>query len=197
MALCVVCGAEARAEEVRSDPQANAALAATLGGDHNQLRRDDLLTRFLVAPRREPRKRRKTLDLTPLVERAIVYVRDLGVPLVEQRDKKGSPIAVSASFSVGEDMPAIKLHLGDVAPEPFGAFFPGRKGFRWSVIYPVRNLTLRLEAGEDSEFGNVGIAGVQWVHPNQHIAAGIGMPVKMSNSDGAIGAIFQFRLKWN
>jgi len=193
LALFVWVGGVA-AEPLPPDLRDSAALAVGLGAQQVGLRQDGLLGRLLAAPGAERRKR-QTVDLSPLAEAAIRCVRGWGVPLVEQRNAKGSPVAVSARFSPAEDMPALNLHIGGGGPEPFGAFFPREKGFRLSITYPVRRFTLRVEAGEDSEFGNVAIAGLQWVHPNQRFAVGFGMPVRMSNSDGAIGAVLQVRLK--
>ena len=56
------------------------------------LRRDEMLTRLLASPAEKRNRRRKTLDLTPLAEFAIGYVRGLGVPLIERRNAKGSPL---------------------------------------------------------------------------------------------------------
>ncbi len=163
--------------------------------DPDQVRDQQFLALLMRSDTYRPRRKRKTLDLTPVVETAIDYVQGLGVPLVEHRDEKGKrPIAVSAQFSVGEGMPDVRLHLGDRAAEPMGAFYPAEKGLRWSIVYPVKNVTLRLEGGDDSEFGSLAVAGFHWVHPNQRFAAGVGLPMKLDNSDSNFGAIFQFRM---
>ncbi len=163
--------------------------------DWREVREQHFLAVLMAGPQTAPRKKRKSLDLTPLAEKAIAYVQSLGVPLVEHRDEDGKrPIAVSAQFSLAEDSPDVKLHLGDRPAEPMGAFYPPEKGFRFSVVYPVKNLTVRLEAGDDSEFGSLAVAGLSWVHPSKRLAAGVGLPVKLDNSDSDFGAIFQLRM---
>ncbi|MGH7787710.1 MAG: hypothetical protein ACRERC_12630 [Candidatus Binatia bacterium] len=136
------------------------------------------------------------LDLSPLADQFLRYLQDNGLPLQEQRDAKGrGPIGVTAAFNVSEDLPAIGFHIGDRPIEPLGAFYSPEKGFRCAVVWPIDPFTLRLEGGEDSEFGYFGIAGVQWIHPTLPIAAGVGVPMNLRDADGDIGVIFQFRMK--
>lgn len=157
----------------------------------------DLGNLALLAPLDEmrPRRRRARLDLSPFAHEILNFLRAHGLPLEEQRDEHGKgPVGVYADVSVGEDLPAVSFHLGDRPIEPLGAFYPGKKGFRCAVVWPIERFTLRIEGGEDSEFGYFGIAGVQWVHPRWPFAAGIGVPVNLRDADGDIGVIFQFRM---
>ena len=164
--------------------------------DWREVREQQFLASMMAGPEIVPRKKKKSLDLTPLADWAIGYVQNLGVPLVEHRDEGGErPIAVSAHFSLAEDSPDVRLHLGDRPAEPMGAFYPPEKGFRFSVSYPINDLSLRLEAGDDSEFGSLAVGGLSWVHPNKRLAAGVGLPIKLDNSDSDFGAIFQIRMK--
>jgi len=164
--------------------------------DPDQMRQQHMLAALMGASQIRPRKKRRSLDLTPLAELAIGYAQGLGLPLIEHRDAKGRrPVAVSASFAIADDMPDVKFHLGDRPAEPMGAFYPSKKGFRFSVVYPIKNLTLRLDAGDDSEFGSAAVMGLSWVHPSKKFAAGFGLPVKRKNAESDFGAIFQFRMK--
>ncbi len=188
---------------VLAEPPGSQALLSDSDADQfNQLVRErgdlqqqEFLAHLLSAARLLPRKKkRRSLDLTPLANMAIAYLKESGVPIVEQRDKKNRPIAVSAQFSIAGDVPDVKLHLGDRPAEPLGAFYPSKKGFRFSVVYPMDNLSLRLEGGDDSEFGSLAVAGLSWVHPSKRFAAGLGLPVKLKHAEGDFGAIFQFRM---
>jgi hypothetical protein len=58
----------------------------------------------------------------------------------------------------------------------------------------VSRYTLRLEAGEDSELGYFGIAGVQWVDPHRPLAIGIGVPMNLRNANGGVGLVLQLRM---
>jgi hypothetical protein len=139
---------------------------------------------------------RLDVDLSPLLVVVASFLRDHGIAAVEHRHaKKKDPVAVSASFDVGASLPALRVQFGDRSPEPFGAFYSGNKGIRWALIWPVRRMTLRIEGGQDSEFGYFGIAGAQWVHPKQPIAVGFGVPMNLRNARGDIGVIAQFRMK--
>ena len=53
---------------------------------------------------------------------------------------------------------------------------------------------MRLEAGEDSELGYYGIAGVQWVDPHRPLAIGIGVPINLRSADGGVGLVVQLRM---
>lgn len=139
---------------------------------------------------------RTRLDLSPLAAGILGLIREQGVPLRAQRDEKGrGPIGVMAAFSVGRDMPAVSFHLGDRPIEPLGAFYSGERGFRCALVWPIDRFTLRLEGGEDSEFGYFGIAGVQWLDAKRRIAIGAGVPMNLRNAEGDIGAIMQLRLR--
>jgi FMN phosphatase YigB (HAD superfamily) len=142
--------------------------------------------------RRAPRAR---LDLSPALDEIFRFFHRHGLPLQPQRDEDGDgPIGVYADFSVGRDMPAVSFHLGDRPIEPLGAFYSNERGFRCAVVWPVKRVTLRLEGGEDSEFGYYGIAGVQWVHPSIPLALGIGLPMNLRDADGDVGFIVQMRM---
>jgi hypothetical protein len=139
---------------------------------------------------------RTRLDLSPLAAGILGLIREHGVPLREQRDEKGNgPIGVMAAFSVGRDVPAVSFHLGDRPIEPLGAFYSGDRGFRCALVWPIERFTLRLEGGEDSEFGYYGIAGVQWMDAKRRLAIGAGIPMNLRDADGDVGAILQLRLR--
>jgi hypothetical protein len=189
----------ARADErssIRNFGKADGGIPEVLAPD-TAIEREQRLLAALVGPRSAgERRRRKKLDLTPLVERAVQYLQGTGLPLIEHRDEqKDGRIAFSASFSISENSPDITLSVGKRSIEPFGAFFPDKKGLRWSIVCPVSNLTFRVEGGDDSEFGSIAIAGFQWIDSSRRMAVGFGLPVKLDNSDSDFGAIFQFRLK--
>lgn len=165
--------------------------------DWREVRDRQFLAGMLALPQDRRRDQRRSLDLTPLAEMAIGYVRGFGIPLEEHRDADGKrPIAVSAQFAVAENMPNVQFHLGDRAADPIGAFYPPERGFRFSIAYPMRSFSLRVEGGDDSEFGSLAVAGMSWVHPNRRMAAGLGLPMRLRNSDGDFGAIFQFRFNF-
>jgi hypothetical protein len=167
-----------------------------LARDRPQLQGEQFLVRMLSATRMVPKKTKQVrkLDLTPLADIAIAYLKDKGLPLEEERDEKKRPIAVSAEFAVGQDVPSVKFHLGDRPNEAIAAFYPPEKGIRFSVVYPLEHWSLRFEGGEDSEFGSLAVAGVTWVHPSKRYAAGFGLPMRMKHASGDFGAIFQFRV---
>jgi hypothetical protein len=136
------------------------------------------------------------LDLSPLAAGVLSLIREQGVPLREQRDAEGRGlIGVMAAVDVGPDLPALSFHLGDRPIEPLGAFYSGARGFRGAVVWPIDRFTLRLEGGEDSEFGYYGIAGLQWLHPRQHLAIGAGVPMNLRNAGGDVGVVLQLRLR--
>jgi hypothetical protein len=136
------------------------------------------------------------LDLSPVLRVFAAFLRDHGVTAVEHRAKKSDdPVAVSASFDVAQNLPALRVQIGDKSPEPFGAFYSGNKGIRWALIWPVSRFSLRIEGGQDSEFGYFGIAGMQWVDPKRPIAFGFGVPMNLRNARGGVGIIAQFRMR--
>lgn len=169
-----------------------------LARDRPELQGEQFLVRMLSATRMVPRRTKKVrkLDLTPLAEMAIAYFKEKGLRVEEERDEKKRPIAISAEFAVGQDVPNVKFHLGDRPNEAIGAFYPPEKGLRFSVVYPMEHWSLRFEGGEDSEFGSLAVAGVTWVHPSKRYAAGFGLPMRMKHAAGDFGAIFQFRMNW-
>jgi hypothetical protein len=91
----------------------------------------------------------------------------------------------------------VNFHLADRCPEALAAFYSSGRGLSWAFIWPSDRFTLRLEGGSRSEFGSYAIAGAQWNHPRLPFAIGIGVPVRMKNADGLIGAILQVRAKLN
>jgi hypothetical protein len=148
-----------------------------------------------AAGTRTGRAGRPQLDVSPVIEEIFGFLHRHGVPLQEQRDENGrGPIGVYGDFRVGNGMPAVSFNLGDRPIEPLGAFYTNDRGFRCAVVWPVSRFTLRLEAGEDSEFGYYGIAGVQWLHPHRPLAIGIGVPMNLRNAEGGVGFIVQLRM---
>jgi hypothetical protein len=148
-------------------------------------------------PRRGDRLRRRPgVDVSPALDAVFGFFNHHGVPLREQRDDSGgSLVGVQAAFSVGRDLPAVNFNLGDRPVEPLGAFYSAERGFRCAVVWPIERFTLRLEGGEDSEFGYYGIAGVQWLHPRLPLAIGAGIPMNLRDANGDVGVIVQFRMR--
>jgi hypothetical protein len=141
----------------------------------------------------EPHRLR--LDISPLLDGMTDFLRRNGVPVERQRDTgQGHTLGVTASFRVREDLPAMTFELSDHSVEPFGAFY-GNEGFRAGLVMPVGRFTLRVEGGEDSEFGAYGIAGAQWKHATRPLAVGLGLPIHMRNADGIVGLLLQVRAK--
>jgi hypothetical protein len=133
-----------------------------------------------------------TLDVGPILDRFSGFLRGRGIPVKQHRESPhGDTLALSAAFKVRESLPAVSVMLGDHSPET-EAFY-GREGFRCALIMPVRSITFRLEAGEDSEFGAFGIAGAQWVDTEKRLAIGIGIPVRLRHAHGALGILLQVR----
>jgi hypothetical protein len=150
---------------------------------------------FTTPEGRRPEALRGEIDVSPFIDEVFGFFHRHGLPLQPQNDDDGTgPIGIYGNFSIGRDMPAVSFHLGDKPIEPLGAFYSSERGFRCSVVFPIKRFTLRLEAGEDSEFGYYGIAGVQWVHPTKPIAIGFGLPMNLQNAEGDIGLILQFRM---
>jgi hypothetical protein len=150
---------------------------------------------FTAPDGRGPEALRGEIDVSPFIDEVFGFFHRHGLPLQPQNDDDGTgPIGIYGNFSIGRDMPAVSFHLGDKPIEPLGAFYSSERGFRCSVVFPIKRFTLRLEAGEDSEFGYYGIAGVQWVHPTKPIAIGFGLPMNLQNAEGDIGLILQFRM---
>jgi hypothetical protein len=160
-------------------------------------RLDELALDDEGAPRRGSRLRlRQGIDVSPAIDAIFGFFNQHGLPLREQRDEEGNgPVGVLASFGVGHDLPAVNFNLGDRSVEPLGAFYSAERGFRCAVVWPVERFTLRLEGGEDSEFGYYGIAGMQWVHPRLPLALGMGVPMNLRDAKGDVGVILQFRMR--
>ena len=157
-----------------------------------------LLTSLLspsVAPQAQVRTR-SSVDLGPVVNGALAFVQKHGFPLQFDPELSGeNGFVFSAAFQFDPTMPPMQLHIGDGGP--LDAFYANEGGFRlalgWTLPW-AKQLALNLAAGEDSEFGNWAIAGVQWRDPKRPLAIGIGMPVALSNADGDIGVICQLRM---
>jgi len=172
--------------------------ATQLLNDTIALPRYTLLAAILGPPRsvRLRTRRNLRLEITPLVDGLVDFIREAGVPVKPIRSSSAErPLGISASFKMGEDMPAISFYARDCSPELFGAFYPVRSGVTWAVMLPVQRFTLRLQGGNDSEFGYFAIAGVEWRHRARPLAAGIGFPINLRNAAGDIGVVFQLRMK--
>lgn len=148
-----------------------------------------------IVPRRTEHFR---LDAEPLLNNVIDILQDLGIPLRQHHDPHGlRAIGVAASFRVGAAYPAVNFHLADRCPDTLTAFYRGGRGLSWAFVWPIDYFTLRLEGGDDSEFGSYAIGGAQWNHPTLPFAVGIGIPLHMKHADGLVGAILQIRAKLN
>lgn len=136
------------------------------------------------------------VDLGPLVDEVTGFLRAHGFPLHHDRQLSGDHgIVFSAAFRVDDTLPAMQFHIGDRGP--LDAFYANDNGFRWALRWPIAaasQFALHLGGGENSEFGNWAIIGVQWHHPRRPLAIGIGMPIALSNSDGPVGLICQIRM---
>jgi hypothetical protein len=144
-----------------------------------------------------PRHQRYHLDVNPLLDSMLALVRDVGIPLRDYREEKdGELIGVSASFRVSERLPAVRFHIGEHAPEPLGAFYSTKSDVNWAFSIPLRRqLTMRIEGGDQSEFGYYAIAGLQWRDPARPIAVGMGVPILMRDAEGSVGVIIQYRME--
>lgn len=161
-------------------------------GGAERARRDVLLDSFRLSG---GERRKSGLDLSPILIGFTQFLRDHGIPLRTEHDRKGDDaIGVSASFSLRRDLPAIRFEAGDPV-DSFGAFYA--EGFRCAFVWPVRAFSLRLEAGEDSDLGYFAVAGTQWTHPERPLAFGIGIPMNLRDAEGAVGLVAQFRMKLN
>jgi hypothetical protein len=150
---------------------------------------------FMDPGARQPEAVRREVDLSPALDEIFGFLHRHGLPLQEQLDEDGDgPIGVYANFSVGHDMPAVSFHLGDRPLEPIGAFYSSDRGFHCALVWPVRRFTLRLEGGEDSEFGYYAIAGLQWLDPRRPLAIGIGIPMNLRDARGDVGFVVQLRM---
>src|SRR5512139_799661 len=106
--------------------------------------------------------KRYRLNVAPLFDDFVSLVRDAGIPLKAVHDPRNARrLGVSASFNLGEGLPALTVHAGKAVPELFGAFSAGHS-FSWGAVWPIHQFTLRLEGGNHSEFGYFAIAGAQW-----------------------------------
>jgi hypothetical protein len=199
---CIAWSSCCAAPALAVDINATAAPVPLLEASRDLLRAErpfsgrDLGAAAMMSPTaRRPEPVRAEVDVSPAIDEIFGFFHRHGLPLQPQKDENGSgPIGVYAHFSVGRDVPAVSFHLGDRPLEPLGAFYSNERGFRCAVVWPVKGVTLRLEGGEDSEFGYYGIAGVQWMHPRRPLAIGIGLPMNLQNAEGDVGLIFQFRM---
>jgi hypothetical protein len=177
-------------ETAAGDPyqEARVLFSDQLGGR----RRDALVESFFLAGRGG---QARGLDLSPMLVGFTQFLRQHGIPLRTEHDHRSNDaIGVSASFSIRRDLPAVRFEAGDPI-ESFGAFYA--QGFRCAFVWPVRNLSLRLEAGEDSELGYFAVAGTQWEHRKRPLALGFGIPMNLRDARGDVGLILQLRMKLN
>lgn len=166
-------------------------------GGRRTYRPEDLALRDIGPPvRRDRLHQRLGIDASLVVDSVLGFFRRRGVPLRRQHDERGGGlVGVRAAFAVGRDLPPLSFNLGDRPVEPLGAFYSARRGFRCAVVWPVERFTLRLEGGEDSEFGYFGIVGVQWLSQRLPLAIGVGVPMNLRDAEGDIGAIVQLRMR--
>ena len=137
------------------------------------------------------------LDVAPLFDDFVALIRDAGIPLrAVQVPGSERRLGVSASFNLGEGLPALAFHVGQSMPELFGAFSTAHS-FSWGAIWPMHQFTLRLEGGSHSEFGYFAIAGAQWSAASRPLAIGIGVPIALRNANGQTGVLVQFRMKFH
>jgi hypothetical protein len=148
-----------------------------------------------IVPRRAHRYR---INAEPLLVNFLDFLNEVGIPLRQHHDPRGlRAIGIAASFRIGAEYPAVNFHLADRCPEPLNAFYRGGRGLSWAFVWPIDQFAVRLEGGDDSEFGSFAIAGTQWNHPRLPLALGLGIPVHMKHADGIVGLIFQVRAKLN
>lgn len=154
------------------------------------------LARFAMrAPLGEPPPSRYRLDVAPLIDEAVAFLRSQGIPLRNESDRPGvDGVLVSASFRVRDDLPAIGFHAGSENPDPRDAFYARESDASVAFILPFDEFQFRIEGGDDSNFGYYGIGGVQWQPRGKGLVAGIGVPVRLRNAKGDAGVVFQVRL---
>jgi hypothetical protein len=137
-----------------------------------------------------------SVDLAPVLDGILGVLHDHGIPLRHDRELSGEHgIVFTASFQLDPTLPPMQMHIGDSGP--LDAFYADDGGFRFALAWAIpraRQLALHVGAGEDSEFGNWAIAGIQWRHPSLPLAVGLGMPVALSNADGPVGVVCQLRM---
>lgn len=203
IAVAIICASAGAAEELPTPAQPPPVVVPLteesrllLNGERTYRLEDLARTDIGPAPRNNRLRQRLGIDLSPLIDGVFGFFNQHGVPLRQQLDEEGDDlVGVQAAFSVGDGLPAVNFNLGDRPVEPLGAFYSAERGFRCAVVWPVDRFTVRLEGGEDSEFGYYGIAGVQWVHPRLPLAAGVGIPMNLKDADGDVGVIMQFRMR--
>jgi hypothetical protein len=153
------------------------------------------LTRNQALPRGAPSGKSR-LDASPLFDDFVSTMRSAGFPLRAIADKTGErTIGVSASFNIGERLPAVAFRAGKSLPDAVGAVSSARS-VSWALTWPVHQFTLRFEGGSRSDFGSFAIAGAQWSDPSRPLAIGIGIPLKPQNAHGSVGVLLQMRVKW-
>jgi hypothetical protein len=136
------------------------------------------------------------LQVAPLLDYCVDLIRETGIPLRSIHDPaNGRRVGIGASFSIRDDLPAIRLHAGTALHELFGAF-SSAESFSWAVTWPIQRVTLALAGGNRRDFGDFAVVGAQWTHPAHPFAIGIGIPFKLGHGVDDLGAIFQVRMKW-
>lgn len=140
--------------------------------------------------------RRLVVDLQPVLDEITGFLRAHGFPLHEDRELAGDKgIVFSADMRIDANLPAVHFSIGDRGP--LDAFYANAGGFRVALQWPMPfapGFALHLGGGEDSEFGNWAIVGVQWRHAILPLVVGLGMPVALGNANGDIGVICQMRM---
>src|SRR5262245_4381131 len=146
--------------------------------------------------RGQPRAQRVRIDMQPVLDEITGFLRAHGFPLHEDSELVShGGIAFSAAVRGNDDLPSMPFTIGDRGP--FHAFYANDGGFRSSLKWPlppIPQFSLHLGGGEDSEFGNWAVVGVQWLHPRRALAIGVGMPIALQHADGAVGVICQLRM---
>ena len=157
------------------------------------VRRGDLLEHPFTVSRRQP-GRDLEIDLAPVLDGILGFLHAYGIPLRQDRALAGKHgVVFSAAWSVGQDNEPVRFHIGDRGP--LDAFYANEGGFRAALAWPItRELVLQLEGGEDSEFGNWAIGGVQWRHPSLPLVIGVGVPLALNNASGDVGVLCQLRM---
>jgi len=139
------------------------------------------------------------VDLQPALDGILGFFGRHGFPLHEDADPTGDGgISFSATVNLNEQLPSLYFNIGDHGP--LDAFYANDGGFRFALKWPLLfapQFALHLGGGEDSEFGNWAILGLQWRDPHRPLAIGVGMPVALKNADGDVGVVCQLRMLLN
>ncbi len=200
MALVLVCGLFVEPASARDDALLEFAdepaewLSAPMPTSGRTLL--SLLPNSLRGARRTGRRLR--IDVSPFVSEVVGWFRHAGIPLREDRSpQRQETMGISASLLLGDALPALSFWIGERSRETLGAFYSPRAGMSWALVWPVNRFTLRVEGGDDSEFGYFGVVGVHWRHPTQPLAVGVGVPMHMRNAEGPFGVIVQLRMNFD